>query len=72
MGERIVLTTRAGERLAAYHAQAREARRGGLVILHAIWGVTPHIRELADTLLEGQDQARPIGADELRELLTGD
>ena len=29
-------------------------------------------RELADTLLEGQDQARPIGADELRELLTGD
>ena len=50
MGERIVLTTRAGERLAAYHAPAREARRGGLVILHAIWGVTPHIRELADTL----------------------
>ncbi len=50
MGERVILTTKAGERLAAYHAPAREARRGGLVILHAIWGVTPHIRELSDTL----------------------
>jgi len=50
MGERVILTTTAGERLAAYHAPALEARRGGLVILHAIWGVTPHIRELADTL----------------------
>ncbi|MES2035349.1 MAG: dienelactone hydrolase family protein [Pseudomonadota bacterium] len=50
MGERITLTTRTGERLAAYHAPALEARRGGLVILHAIWGVTPHIRELSDTL----------------------
>lgn len=47
MGERILLTTKAGERLAAYHAPALEARRGGLVILHAIWGVTPHIRELS-------------------------
>ena len=50
MGERILLTTKTGERLAAYHAPALEARRGGLVILHAIWGVTPHIRELSDTL----------------------
>lgn len=50
MGARIILTTRAGERLAAYHAPALEARRGGLVILHALWGVTPHIRELSDTL----------------------
>jgi len=50
MGERIILTARGGERLAAYHAPYQEARRGGLVILHAIWGVTPHIRELADTL----------------------
>lgn len=50
MGQRITLTTKTGERLAAYHAPALEARRGGLVILHAIWGVTPHIRELSDTL----------------------
>lgn len=50
MGERVILTTRTGERLAAYHAPALEARRGGLVILHAIWGVTPHIRALSDQL----------------------
>lgn len=31
----------------AFHEPPREARRGGLVILHAIWGVTPHLRELA-------------------------
>lgn len=32
----------------AYHARVPDARRGGLVICHAIWGVTPHLRELAD------------------------
>jgi carboxymethylenebutenolidase len=31
----------------AFHEAPREARRGGLVVLHAIWGVTPHLRELA-------------------------
>nr|WP_293376261.1 dienelactone hydrolase family protein [Phenylobacterium sp.] len=38
-----------GDRFAyeAFHEPAREARRGGLVVLHAIWGVTPHLRELA-------------------------
>ena len=50
MAGRIILTTAAGEPVAAYHAPPAEARRGGLVILHAIWGVTPHIRELSDTL----------------------
>ncbi len=33
----------------AYHAPALEARRGGLVVLHALWGVTPHIVALCDT-----------------------
>jgi carboxymethylenebutenolidase len=32
----------------AYRASPDDARRGGLVICHAIWGVTPHLRELAD------------------------
>ena len=36
----------------AFHQPAREARRGGLVILHAIWGVTPHLRELAGEYAE--------------------
>jgi carboxymethylenebutenolidase len=52
MGARIVLTTADGETVSAYHAPPGEARRGGLVILHAIWGVTPHIRALSDQLAE--------------------
>lgn len=51
-GERITLTAASGEPVAAYHAPPGEARRGGLVILHAIWGVTPHIRALSDELAE--------------------
>ena len=52
MGARITLTTAQGEPVAAYHAPPGDARRGGLVILHAIWGVTPHIRQLSDSLAE--------------------
>ena len=33
----------------AYRAPPTEARRGGLVICHAVWGVTPHLRALAET-----------------------
>lgn len=36
----------------AYHVAVSDARRGGLVMLHAIWGVTPHLRELADSYAE--------------------
>lgn len=36
----------------AYRAPVSDARRGGLVICHAIWGVTPHLRELADGFAE--------------------
>lgn len=45
-GERVELRTAAGEPIAAWHARAPDARRAGLVILHAVWGVTPHIRSL--------------------------
>lgn len=41
-----------GFALDAYHVRTRDARRGGLVILHAMWGVTPHLRELADGFAE--------------------
>jgi carboxymethylenebutenolidase len=50
LGARVVLRTGEGEAVSAYHAPPGDARRGGLVILHAIWGVTPHIRDLSDTL----------------------
>ena len=49
---RITLTAADGSPVAAYRAPPGEARRGGLVILHAIWGVTPHIRALSDQLAE--------------------
>ncbi len=49
MGARVSLISEAdGFALDAYHVAPQEARRGGLVILHAVWGVTPHIRTLAD------------------------
>ena len=49
---RITLTAADGSSVAAYHAAPGDARRGGLVILHAIWGVTPHIRALSDSLAD--------------------
>jgi carboxymethylenebutenolidase len=53
MGETVQLTSAAdGFQFAAYHAGVSDARRGGLVICHAIWGVTPHLRELADSYAE--------------------
>jgi carboxymethylenebutenolidase len=49
MGETVQLASaKDGFRFDAYHAGVPDARRGGLVILHAIWGVTPHLRDLAD------------------------
>ncbi len=60
MGERIALATTGGKPFAAWHARPREARRGGLVVLHAIWGVTPHIRAFCDGLADqGYDVIAP-------------
>jgi carboxymethylenebutenolidase len=54
MGETVQLTSAVdGFRFAAYRACPSDARRGGLVILHAIWGVTPHLRTLADDYADG-------------------
>jgi carboxymethylenebutenolidase len=53
MGETVQLKSSTdGFEFAAYHAGVSDARRGGLVICHAIWGVTPHLRELADSYAE--------------------
>jgi carboxymethylenebutenolidase len=60
MGERIGLTGADGLGFEAYHAPPTDARRGGLVIAHAIWGVTPHLRDLADTFAgQGYDVLVP-------------
>jgi carboxymethylenebutenolidase len=50
VGERIALATRGGKPFSAWRAAPGEARRGGLVVLHPIWGVTPHIRDFSDGL----------------------
>src|SRR5664279_2246635 len=52
-GRSIRLRSRAdGFAFEAWHAPVSDARRGGLVMLHAIWGVTPHLRELAEGFAE--------------------
>jgi carboxymethylenebutenolidase len=53
MGETITLKSRFdGFELAAYHAPPRDARRGGLVLVQEIFGVTEHIRELCEGFAE--------------------
>lgn len=49
MGETITLTSRFdGFVLPAYHARPTDARRGGLLLIQEIFGITDHIRELCD------------------------
>lgn len=49
MGETIRLASRFdGFELDAYHVRPDDARRGGLLLIQEIFGVTDHIRELCD------------------------
>jgi carboxymethylenebutenolidase len=68
MGEEIRLTSRKdGFELAAYHAANRDARRGGLVLIQEIFGVTEHIRDLADGFAEdGYEVIAPSMYDRLK------
>lgn len=53
MGETIRLKSRFdGFELPAYHVSPGDARRGGLVLVQEIFGVTDHIRELCDGFAE--------------------
>ena len=60
-GQRTILTSsHDGFRLGAWREPAREARRGGMVICHALWGVTPHILSLAaEFAVEGYEVIAP-------------
>ncbi len=50
----------------AYHAPVRDARRGGLLLIQEIFGVTDHIRELADGFAEdGYEVIAPAFYDRL-------
>ncbi|WP_337186493.1 dienelactone hydrolase family protein [Phenylobacterium sp.] len=53
MGETVQVRSAAdGFAFDTYRAAPGDARRGGLVVCHAIWGVTPHLRGLADGFAE--------------------
>jgi carboxymethylenebutenolidase len=53
MGETITLKSKAdGFQFAAYHARPSDARRGGLVLVQEIFGVTGGIRRIADDFAE--------------------
>lgn len=48
MGETIHIAMDDGYSMPVYHAVPEDARRGGLVLVQEIFGVTEHIRELCD------------------------
>jgi carboxymethylenebutenolidase len=55
-----------GFELATYHAKPTDARRGGLVLIQEIFGVTDHIRELADSFAQdGYEVLAPLFYDRL-------
>jgi len=67
MGETISLKSRFdGFELAAYRAAPQDARRGGLLLIQEIFGVTDHIRELCDGFAEeGYEVIAPAFYDRL-------
>lgn len=48
MGGWVEITAADGHRLAAWHAEPKGRRRGGLVVLQEIFGVNGHMRAVAD------------------------
>jgi carboxymethylenebutenolidase len=67
MGETIRLASPFdGYEFGAWHAQAPDARRGGLVVIQEIFGVTEHIRRVADDFAaEGYETIAPSLYDRL-------
>lgn len=67
MGEVITLQSAFdGFELSAYHAKPTDARRGGLLLIQEIFGVTDHIRELADAFAaDGYETIAPSFYDRL-------
>ena len=52
MGQMIRMTMSDGAGIAVYHTEPMGERRGGLVLVQEIFGVTDHIRELCDEYAE--------------------
>lgn len=55
-----------GFEVEAYHARPSDARRGGLLLIQEIFGITDHIRELADSFAaDGYETIAPAFYDRL-------
>ena len=52
MSKTIKITMSDGAEIGVYHAEAKGERKGGLVLIQEIFGVTDHIRELCDEYAE--------------------
>jgi carboxymethylenebutenolidase len=74
MGETITLDSPFdGFAFDAYHAKPNDARRGGLLLIQEIFGVTDHIRELADGFAEdGYEVIAPAFYDRLEKGFAAD
>lgn len=74
MGETISLTSPFdGFTFDAYHGKANDARRGGLLLIQEIFGVTDHIRELCDGFAEdGYEVIAPAFYDRLEKGFAAD
>ena len=73
MGEMIRMAMDDGAEIAVYHAPAEGERRGGLVLIQEIFGVTDHIRELADEYAaDGYEVLAPALFDRAADLLLRD
>lgn len=74
MGETISLDSAFdGFAFDAYHARPNDARRGGLLLIQEIFGVTDHIRELADGFAEdGYEVIAPAFYDRLQKGFAAD
>ena len=74
MGETITLKSPLdGFELSAYRARPTDARRGGLLLIQEIFGVTDHIRELADSFAaEGYETIAPAFYDRLEKGFAAD
>ncbi|WP_179505491.1 MULTISPECIES: dienelactone hydrolase family protein [unclassified Sphingomonas] len=59
--DRITLTSAYdGFRLSAWHLAARSTRRGGVVVLHEVFGLTPHMADVMQRLAaQGYDVVAP-------------
>ena len=60
MGAFIRMTMSDGADIRVYHAEAKGTRRGGLVLIQEIFGVNPHIRDVAESYAaEGYEVLAP-------------